>query len=230
MSRLIVDFCGEVFHLDPDDELTFGRTAELIIDENPYLHRQLGALRFDDGRWWLHNVGSFITMTVRDLTSATQIELAPDRQAALTFADSVVQFEAGPIRYELELRVDGVPSNSAVVAPLGGDDGATISIANLPLTHDQRLLIVALAEPLLRSQGRDRALPSNRAAAHRLGWPITRFNRKLDNVCDRLHKAGVAGLRGDLGALATDRRSRLVDHATTSGLIDATDLEMLEIE
>ena len=40
-----------------------------------------------------------------------------------------------------------------------------------------------------------RIVPTNREAAQVLGWRITRFNRKLDNVCDRLSTAGVGGLR-----------------------------------
>ena len=46
------------------------------------------------------------------------------------------------------------------------------------LTPDQRRLIVALAEPRLRGDGRASVvLPSSADAAARLGWTITRFNR-----------------------------------------------------
>lgn len=41
-TRLFVDFCGEERALAPGDSLTFGRSAELCIDDNPYLHRVLG--------------------------------------------------------------------------------------------------------------------------------------------------------------------------------------------
>ncbi|MGJ3403836.1 hypothetical protein [Glutamicibacter sp. Je.9.36] len=64
----------------------------------------------------------------------------------------------------------------------------------------------------LRRFGRDHHWP---AAAARLGWGITKFNLKLDNVCDKLDKAGVAGLRGGPGKLATNRRARLVEHAVS---------------
>jgi hypothetical protein len=37
-------------------------------------------------------------------------------------------------------------------------------------------------------------LPTSAAAAQRLGWSITRFNRKLDNVCDKLDRQGVLWL------------------------------------
>ena len=38
---------------------------------------------------------------------------------------------------------------------------------------------------------------TNREVAARLGWSLTKFNRKLDNVCQKLKKAGVQGLHGD---------------------------------
>ena len=47
-------------------------------------------------------------------------------------------------------------------------------------------------------------------------------------MCDKLDKVGVAGLRGGGGKLATNRRARLVEHAVTSHLVTAADLDLLE--
>ncbi len=141
-----------------------------------------------------------------------------------------MQFSAGRSNYELEISVP-IPFDQPRLRLVEdeGDpaDGETISLANVPLTLDQKLLIVALAEPTLRSGEADIETPSNRAAAHRLGWTITRFNRKLDNVCDRLTRAGVSGMRGQAGVLASDRRTRLVEHAVSSGLVSPDDLALL---
>jgi hypothetical protein len=63
-----------------------------------------------------------------------------------------------------------------------------------------------------------------------LGWSITRFNRKLDNVCDKLSAAGVAGLRGTSSGQATNRRVALVEYAVSTLLVRAADLPMLDIE
>jgi hypothetical protein len=65
-------------------------------------------------------------------------------------------------------------------------------------------------------------------AAERLGWPLTTFNRKLDNVCEKLDKVGVQGLRGGRGKLATNRRARLVEYAVASHLVSRDDLVLLE--
>jgi len=96
-------------------------------------------------------------------------------------------------------------------------------------TDSQKALIVALAEPMLRREGTGfSAIPSSAEAAKRLGWALTRFNRKLDNVCDKLDRVGVVGLRGGAGKLATNRRARLVEHAVTSHLVTPADLHLLE--
>ena len=44
-------------------------------------------------------------------------------------------------------------------------------------------------------------LPTNRHVADRLGWTITKFNRKLDTLCVKFEKLGVAGLRGEQSAV-----------------------------
>jgi hypothetical protein len=64
--------------------------------------------------------------------------------------------------------------------------------------------------------------------AARLGWTLAKFNRKLDHLCVKLARAGVAGVHGDLGQLATDRRRVLVEHALEVGLVGPQDLVLLE--
>ena len=76
---------------------------------------------------------------------------------------------------------------------------------------------------LLRPQVR-----TGTAAAERLGWTMSRFNRKLDNVCDKLDRLGVRGLRGGPGKLASNRRARLVEHAVFSRLVTSEDLPLLD--
>ena len=69
---------------------------------------------------------------------------------------------------------------------------------------------------------------SSAAAAERLGWTLTRFNRKLDNVCQKLADAGTRGLHGGVGKLATNRKARLVEHALSTKLVTEDDLALLD--
>jgi hypothetical protein len=96
-------------------------------------------------------------------------------------------------------------------------------------TPDQLLVIVVLAEPSLRRTGWGQsALPTSEEAAKRLGWQLTRFNRKLDNVCDKLSRAGIRGLHGEPGRLAVNRRARLVEYAIAARLVERADLVLLD--
>ena len=65
-------------------------------------------------------------------------------------------------------------------------------------------------------------------AAARLGWTLPTFNRKLDNVCDKLDKFGVSGLRGGRNKLASNRRARLVEYAISTRLVTPEDLDTLD--
>ena len=91
------------------------------------------------------------------------------------------------------------------------------------------LLVLALAEPVLKRAGTGAAeIPSSSSAAARLGWPLTKFNRKLDNVCDKLDAVGVKGVRGGSRAHASFRRMVLVDYALAARLVTAEDLPLLD--
>ncbi len=221
-----VEFCGEWSELDPASVFTIGRDGDLQIDDNPYLHRYFLQVGFTDGLWWLSNTGSQLSATVSGGGGAVQAFLAPGARLPLVFAETTVLFTAGPTTYELTL-VGNEPTFSPTEVATGAAGETTIG--PVMLTMSQKVLIVALAEPMLRREGTGTsAIPSSKQAAARLGWEITRFNRKLDNVCDKLDRRGVRGLRGGPGQLAVNRRARLVEHAVASRLVTPGDLALLE--
>ncbi len=234
--RLHVDFIGEVVAVEPGDDLTFGRAADLHIDDNRHLHRVLGRFWSRGDSWWLTNEGRSITIQIADADSRSNVNLAPGSEIALSFPNSILRFRAGVTDYELLVRVpdrDAGDDDDAEADLLDLDDeavGDTIALSDLPLADEQRLLLLALAEGTLRNPHGNDELPTNRAVARRLGWSITKFNRKLDNLCNRFTKLGVGGLRGSIDQLATDRRRRLVDHAIESGLVTRAQLDLLPPE
>jgi hypothetical protein len=223
---LRLEFCGEWFDLPLDRAFTIGRDADLVIDDNPYLHRVFLEVRQQGGMWWLVNVGSQLSATTSDVSGRFQGWLAPGAHLPIVFEDLQVRFTAGPTSYELSLHLTEAPFSVAVVEERG--DGDT-TLGRILLTPEQRLLVIALAEPSLRPDGSGRShLPSSQEAAARLGWPITKFNRKLDNVCQKLKGAGVRGLHGGPERLASDRRGRLVEYALAVRLVTFEDLELLD--
>lgn len=228
---LRIDFAGEIHELGPTDELTFGRSArnDLVIDEdNVRLHRRFGRVYFRDGGWWLANAGSKLPLTVLDRESRSRVELTSGREAALTFALSTITFSAGTTSYEILVDIDG---SSADLNDRTDDATTTgLTIDQIPLVGEQRLLAIGLAELALRNPHQGISLPSNKSVAHRFGWPMTTFNRKLDRLCRRYADQGVPGLVGTPGQLASDRRRKLVEHLISTGEITVADLELLDAE
>jgi len=223
---LTIDFCGELHTVDGEREFGIGRESDLTIDDNPYLHRRFLSIYSDFGMWWLANVGTLLTATVTDATGTVQAWLAPGAKLPIVFQTMYVIFSAGSTTYDFTIRSEEDFFNTSL--PLNASAGST-TILPVSLTTSQRQLIVALAEHVLTQSVPGRGtIPTSAEAAARLGWSMTTFNRKLDNVCDKLDKIGVAGLRGGRGKLATNRRGRLVEYAVATHLVSAEDLPLLD--
>jgi hypothetical protein len=233
-SKVTVVFCGEEHSVSPEAGLTIGRSGDLEIDDNPYLHRTFLVVSFDNGFWWLSNTGSTLTATVADEQGLFQAWLSPGARIPLAMKTLIVWFTAGPTTYDFEIHVAS-PVFRSVTSDLPepgaggpGDDAGAATGGRVSLTPDQRLLVVALCEPfLLRREAGTSQIPSSAAAAERLGWTLTRFNRKLDNVCQKLADAGTRGLHGGVGKRATNRKARLVEHALSTKLVSEDDLVLL---
>lgn len=223
--ELTVDFCGELTVLRPPATLTIGREADLSLDTNPYLHRHLLELAWHERLWWLRNIGTRIAATLSIDGGVLQAWLSPGASVPIMFSSVAVVFSAGPSTYELRLSMNA-PRFAVPPSRLGAGDR---TMGEITLTVPQRRLVLALAEPMLRAEGGSiTQLPSSREAADRLGVPLKAFNRKLDQVCEKLARLGVDGLRGEPGALALQRRARLVEFAVGARLITANDLHLLD--
>ena len=228
-SPLRLEFAGEWHELPPGKPFIIGREGDLEIDDNPYLHRHFLELQHHDGLWWLANVGVRLAATVSSAGGAVQSWLSPGARMPLVFERNVIVFTAGPVTYELNLHTEEAPYevSSQVEASMSGET----TVMPVSFTAMQKQLIVALAEPMLRREGVSmNELPSSSDAAKRLGWSMSKFNRKLDNVCDKLDRMGVQGLRGGPGKLATNRRARLVEYAVTSQVVTRADLPLIDDE
>jgi hypothetical protein len=231
---LVVEFVDVERVISPGDELTFGRSADIVVDDNRYLHRLIGRFTWSNGMWWLVNTGSSIALRLDDANGPSYTRVAPGSTVPLSFETATLSFEAGGRPYELrtELLIDS-PLLAVDVTGTDSDEEAgvtdleaTTTAGSLPLNDEQRLLLVALCEPWLRDAASNE-LPTNRQLASRLGWTITKFNRKLDWLCQKYAAAGVTGLRGSSDLLARDRRLRLVEHALDAGVVTPADLALL---
>ena len=223
---LSLEFCGEWFHIDPGEPFLVGREGPLELDDNQYLHRRFLVISHVDGMWWIENIGARLSATLADAEGVTQAYLQPGARLPLVYADTTLLFTAGRPTYEMRL-VNNQPAYVPSAVSETSESGAT-TIGPIELTNSQLLLVLALSEPVLTGRGTTSSIPSSQSAADRLGWPITRFNRKLDHVCDRLTRYGVRGLHGGPEKLAVNRRARLVEHAVATRLVTPDMLYRLE--
>ena len=226
LKPLIVEFAGEHFTVEPGSKFVIGREGDLAVDDNRFLHRHQLLLQESESLWWLHNVGSRLSATVTDGFGRVQAWLAPGARLPVVFRATNVVFTAGPTTYEINIFSEQPQFDDASAM---ATDSALSTLGNVALTATQHLLILSLAEPMLRRDGVGMSdIPTSASAAARLGWTTTRFNRKLDNVCDKLDRAGVPGLRGRVQEYATNRRARLVEHAIAARLVTRADLPLLD--
>lgn len=222
-----IDFCGELHVVAPSRPFTIGRDGDLTVDDNPYLHRKFLQLSDQDSLWILSNLGTQLTATIADESGTMQAWLAPGARIPLIFQRNIVWFTAGPTTYEFEVLLEESSYTSAI-ADTAGNSGTT-TMGPTSLTPDQKLLVIALCEqPLRRGERGASTVPTSSQAAARLGWPLTRFNRKLDNVCQKLSRNGVRGLHGGPDRLAVNRRARLVEYALATRLVERSDLALLD--
>lgn len=220
---LRIEYCGEWYDLSAGEILTIGRAADLVIDDNPELDPLLLEIFHEFGMWWIASTATARVVHVSDPSGRVSTELAPGTRVPVVFQPAHVVFSAGRTTYEFAVHGELPYSASATSAELRP------ARVDLPrLTTAQRLLLVVLCERSLRHPSRSPGdFPTSAEAAARLGWSLTAFNRKLDNVCDRLDRAGVAGLRGGRGNLATRRRTRLIEYALAARLVTVEDLALL---
>jgi len=229
MSDLHLFFIDELTVATPGDVVTFGRSGDIEVDDaNQYMHRIVGTFFDQDNVWWLANKSRHGHLTLVGNTGR-HTRLPPDAVSAIAEPTGVVRFDAGPSTYELGWTLPETdPLMPPVIDAEGGVSVVTSQFGIVPLNPEQRQLLAALAEKcILDSSASTSDLPANAAVAHRLGWSAKKLDRKLDYLCARLSSEGVRGLRGEKGFEAIDRRSRLVEHVMSSGMISELDVQDL---
>jgi len=221
---LVVAIEGEELATVPvGGEATLGRHADIIIDDNKFMHRQVAKVYDAGERWWIGNTGSTTVLSLYDNGTSSRATVAPGASAPLPGNDTVLSFQAGLVRYEIHLGSNRTLHDVAIAKTYD-----TVREDRLALTLTQKQLIVALAEQALREPQAKLVVPPTKVAAQRLGWSVTRFNGKLDNVCDKLHKVGVRGVKSTVDDKAKDRKRALVEHCVRLGIVTVDDLPLLE--
>lgn len=223
---LILDFGGHRESIPAGEPFVIGRAADLSIGDNPYVHRRFLEIAERDGMWWLTNVGSGLTASVASADGLAQSWLAPGATMPLVFSATTVMFTAGETTYEIALTAD-TPYYEVTASWRPGGDSDDVSELLSPV---QRILLSALAEPMLR-QGAEGAvqLPSLEQVAGRLGWSREKTERRVGSLSNKFARLGVRGIdRGVDGGLLASSRARIVEHAVGARIVTPADLELLD--
>ncbi len=232
-ARATVVFCDETYELGASSSgLTIGRAGDVVLDDdNLSLHRRFLVLYRSGGRWWLRNTGSILTAEVVDGDHRVKTALRPGGCIALT-GPVTVRATAGRTTYELSIGLHGssaAPPDPGPGRDAGPDGAGTVTVGRVELTDLQRLVVLALAEPVLRDPRPGPVRPATASeVTARLGWSARRFHKHLDATCRKLAQAGVPGMRDANGGRAGERRARLVEYAIATGLVAGPELARLD--
>ncbi len=218
-GHLRVRFDEVIRDLGPDQALTFGRRADLVLDEsNRSLHRELGRIWCADSQWKLANLGTTIALVVTDLTGPSSARLAPGSSFSIPFGRCAVACSAGRANYRITLEQSAaaeVTYRRSTTEPFD----ATVTASSLVFNVEQHQLLAALARHRSAATLGTHRSPTRRELAAELGWSPSKVGRKLDHLCVKLARAGIGGLVGTTAGAATDRQWRLAELAVELGVV-----------
>jgi hypothetical protein len=210
-----VRFVGETYR--PTRDLVFGRSAELSLDDNNYLHRQAGRFRLRADTWWLENLGRRLRLTMVS-SDGSVIDLQPGASSPLLGQAGEVALTAGPTRYEIEYRLEHkqIDWDDTVQFRITGADTMTYGTILTPRELD---FVVVMAQG--RLTGRLGPLPSHGEIAEIWGVSHKTVDNTLQRLRAKLRKQNVSFVQSS---------EMLIDYLVTQGLVTITDLEWASLD
>jgi hypothetical protein len=151
-SPLEISFLEDV--TECEHRLSFGRSAELEIDDNPHLHRVMGEFVRQGDVWWIVNHGSRLFLTVVG-ADGSRTELPPGGQLAIADAHGSVLVTVGQARYELTYRQPSLPETASAPDP---PPTSTSTRTFTEITAREVDFLVSFAKPVL--DGTNGPIPS----------------------------------------------------------------------
>ncbi len=95
--------------LDVTDRTTFGRTGDLTIAGNPFMHRVVGAVERRTDGWFLTCEGSSTNISLVD-ARGRRVNLPPGSSAVLDTTSGTIRWTSGGETYQLTYEIDEEPT------------------------------------------------------------------------------------------------------------------------
>lgn len=215
-TSLTVDFAGQMHEVDA--VLTFGRAADLAVDEaNRFLHRICGEFVRRNNAWWLINRGRKTPLVVF-ASDGSRVELRPGGSTALTTEAGAVSFVAGPTPYTITYRHGLVPQIESHIADDGAFITGTVTAAyGALLTKREREFLATFARP--RLEGTRRETPTFKDVAGIWGVAEKTVDNTVQAVRRKLRHNGISNI---------DSMEKLLSHLLAHGQIAVSDLYQLD--
>ena len=215
LGGLTVRFVGETYR--PDAELTFGRQADLSLDENSYLHRRAGRFRLRTSTWWLENLGGRLRLTMVS-SDGSLLDLQPGASSPLLGERGEVSVTAGPTRYMIEYELQREQSKWEITAQFGISGADTMTYGSV-LTPRELDFVVIMAQG--RLTGRLGPIPSHGEIAETWGVSAKTVDNTLQRLRTKLRSQNINSINSS---------ETLIEYLVTQGLVSPADLEWANLD
>lgn len=187
----IDDLLGNRVILEAGQEAIVGRSGTFPVGtDDVFLHRSLFQVWYGGLGWMIANRGRHIPLDIepRGSRSLTRIHLGPGAVTVMPAGPSAITFTTPERHYEIHI---DIPSTGiSRPSQLNTFDGDITHARHIP-NDDQRIMLDALAAPLIKNPGaNDGDLPTVMELAEQLGWTEKKTNQKIERLCQRLAQDG----------------------------------------
>ena len=187
----IDDLLGNRVILEAGQEAIVGRSGTFPVGtDDVFLHRSLFQVWYGGLGWMIANRGRHIPLDIepRGSRSLTRIHLGPGAVTVMPAGPSAITFTTPDRHYEIHI---DIPSTGiSRPSQLNTFDGDITHARHIP-NDDQRIMLDALAAPLIKNPGaNDGDLPTVKELAEQLGWTEKKTNQKIERLCQRLAQDG----------------------------------------
>lgn len=216
---MAVTFLDEVTEVHPGDSLSFGRDADICIDElNTGLHRVAGRLFEAHGWWHLENLGSRMDLLLSRTGSSRSTLLPPGMSCTIIDQHWTVRFEAAQCSYELTGSLSHAPLRAQQFGSPLDVDTAVPPVTPVAFSSTEREVLLVLCQMHDAYQGSRGVLPTDKEIASVLGLRPKSVDNALGRIVNKLRAAGHQVLDSQNG-LRVQRRQVVVDLVKSHNLL-----------
>lgn len=226
---------GELI-VDVGEACSFGRgldVVDLVLTDDPRVHRHAGTVVAEDDGWTLHNDGRWLHLRVSSLAGRGHHVLEPGASVRVPWPDARVDIVVGAATVGFEVHHLGAPLHRHRPLAVDPGDSATISPARIGRGSGAFRALLALCAPRL-SDSASEDLPTNAEIA----WRLNRCGIEPGHVTAKAVERRLDYCRRRLGLddevvdsrIGLDHRAlrrQLVDAAIMTGVVRAEDVSML---